>query len=131
MNEQRNRHLTGGVGVFLLLIAGGMAALVGTSIVDSPVLLAQVGLLGVAGLCDVIGATDTPLTGRFAWYRWSGLGNVLLGVSLPFGFAGTETPGGLALLAVVTLGGLSLAAMGLDMLAFHGKYTRGERLDRR
>ena len=126
MNERR---LSGGVGVFLLFIAAGMLALLGTDALDSPVLLAQTTLLGLAGVCDIVAATETSLTDRLAWYRWSGLGNILLGVSLPLGFTGSTDPGGLALLAVVALGGLSLAAMGIDMLAFHGKYTRGERLD--
>ena len=131
MNEKRNRRLTGGVGVFLLCIGGGILALLGTHALDSPVLLAQALLLGLAGVVDIVAATDTALTDRIAWYRWSGLGNVFLGISLPLGFVGTETPGGFVLLAVVALGGLSLAALGVDMLAFHGKYTRGERLDRR
>jgi hypothetical protein len=54
------------------------------------------------------------------------LGNVLLGLSLPLGLLDSGPD---VFLVVVALGGLSLAAMGVDMLAFHGKYTRGERLD--
>ena len=129
MNERRNRQLSGLIGVFLLVAAVGAFALLGTGMFTEPLFFLQATLLGLAGICDVVAATDSTLTDRLAWYRWSGLGNILLGVSLPLGFAGSMDPSGLALLAVVTLGGLSLAAMGVDMLAFHGKYTRGERLD--
>lgn len=52
----------------------------------------------------------------------SGLGNILLGLSLPLGFVGTELD--VVLLLVAGLGGLSFAAMGLDLFVFHGRYTR-------
>ncbi len=126
MNERRNRQLSAVVGVFLLLVTGGVA-LLGTDALDAPAFLAQLTLLGLAGVFDIVAAIETPLTDRWAWYQWSGAGNVLLGLSLPLGFAGTD---GLFLLLLTGVGGLSLAAMGIDMLAFHGKYTRGERLDR-
>ncbi|MFA9417482.1 hypothetical protein [Natrinema sp. HArc-T2] len=91
-------------------------------------LLGQVTLLGLAGCCDIIAATDTRLTDRWAWYQWSGLGNVLLGLALPLGFVGSDN--GLVFAVVAGIGGLSLVAMGIDMLVYHGTYTRGERLDR-
>ncbi|ELY68519.1 hypothetical protein [Natrinema versiforme] len=128
MNERRNRRLSAVVGVSLLLITGGGVALLGTAVLDAPVVVAQLTLLGLAGVFDVVAATDTGLTDRWAWYRWNGAGNVLLGLSLPLGIAGT---GGPFFLLLTGVGGLSLAAMGIDMLAFHGKYTRDERLDRK
>jgi hypothetical protein len=127
MNARRNRQLSGVIGAFLLVIAAGALALLGGGALEEPLLVVQVTLLGLAGVCDIVAATDTALTERLAWYQWSGLGNILLGVSLPLGVVDS---GGLDIfLIVVALGGFSLAAMGLDMLAFHGKYTRGERLD--
>lgn len=128
MNEHRNRQLSAVIGVFLLAVTGGGVALLGTDVLDVPVVLAQLTLLGLAGVFDVVAATDTGLTDRWAWYRWSGIGSILLGLSLPLGIAGT---GGLFFLLLTAAGGLSLAAMGVDMLAFHGKYTHGERLDRK
>lgn len=127
MNERRNRRISAVVGVFLVLIAGSIALLAG-DLLETPVVLLQVTLLGLAGVVDVVAATGTRLTDRWAWYQWSGLGNVLLGVSLPLGFAGS---GNWFLFVVVAgIGALSLGVMGVDMLVFHGKYTRDERLDR-
>jgi hypothetical protein len=127
MNERRNRRLGGALGVFLLVVAGGALALAGRDVPARPALLAQVTCLGAAGVADVVAATDGRLTDRWAWYRWRGLGNVLLGLSLPLGFLGD---GGGWLLVVTGVGGLSLAAMGVDLLVFAGRYTRGGRLDR-
>lgn len=126
VNVRQNRRLSGGIGVFLLVVAGGALALLGNDALADPVLFLQLTLLGLAGVCDIVAARDSVLTDRLAWYRWSGLGNVLLGLSLPLGLLDTGPD---VFLVVVALGGLSLAAMGVDMLAFHGKYTRGERLD--
>lgn len=127
MNERRNRRLSGVLGVFLLIVAGGALALAGPAVLASPALLAQVTFLSAAGVADVVAATDGKLTARWAWYRWRGLGNVLLGLSLPLGFF---DGGGTWLFILTGIGGLSLAAIGLDLLAFAGRYTRGERLDR-
>ncbi len=126
MNVRRNRQLSGGIGVFLILLAG-VTALVGPDLLSEPLLLAQATLLGLAGVFDIVAATDNWLTERWGWYQWSGLGNILLGLALPLAFVGSGDR--LFLLGVTAIGGLSLAAMGLDMAAFHGKYTRGERLD--
>ncbi|SDD71839.1 hypothetical protein E2L06_18720 [Haloterrigena sp. H1] len=127
MNEQRNRQLSAIVGTFLVLIAGGVVLLV-ENLLKTPLLLSQVTLLGLAGIFDIVAATDTRLTDRWAWYQWSGLGNILLGLSLPLGFVGSENS--LFFVLVAAIGGLSLAAMGIDMLVYHGQYTRSERLDR-
>jgi len=127
MNERRNRQLSAIVGTFLVLIAGGVVLLV-ENLLKTPLLLSQVTLLGLAGIFDIVAATDTRLTDRWAWYQWSGLGNILLGLSLPLGFVGSENS--LFFVLVAAIGGLSLAAMGIDMLVYHGQYTRSERLDR-
>lgn len=127
MNGQRNRRLSGVLGAFLLIVAGGALALGWPDILASPALLAQVTFLSAAGVADVVAATDGELTARWAWYRWRGLGNVLLGLSLPLGFF---DDGGTWFFVVTGIGGLSLAAIGLDLLVFAGRYTRGERLDR-
>ena len=127
MNERRNRLLGGVLGGFLLVVATTVVALAGADVLASPALLVQATFLGTAGVADVVAATDGRLTDRWAWYRWRGLGNVLLGLSLPLGFLGD---GGGWLLVVTGVGGLSLAAIGVDLLVFAGRYTRGERLDR-
>ena len=127
MNERRNRQLSAIVGTFLVLIAGGVVLLV-ENLLKTPLLLSQVTLLGLAGIFDIVAATDTRLTDRWAWYQWSGLGNICLGLSLPLGFVGSKNS--LFFVLVAVIGGLSLAAMGIDMLVYHGQYTRSERLDR-
>ncbi|ELY80992.1 hypothetical protein [Natrinema gari] len=127
MNERLNRRISAVVGVFLVLAAGAIVVL-GGGLVETAVLLVQVTLMGVAGVCDIVAATDTRLTARWAWYRWNGLGNILLGLSLPLGFVGSGT--GLLFVVVVSIGGLSLGLMGIDMLVYHGTYTRDERLGR-
>lgn len=105
MNMSRRRKLGGLFGGALVLIAVGAIALVGHPLVETPILVIQVLLLGLAGVFDIIAATDTRLTARWAWYRWSGVGHILLG--------------------------LSLAAMGIDLAVFHGQYTRGQHLSRK
>ena len=129
MNERTQRRLSGVVGVFLLLAVAAGTALLGSALVREPVLLTQVTLLALAGLADGIAAVDSPLTDRLAWYRWNGLGYLLLGLSLPFGFVEMGGIEGVALFATTVAGGLSLVGMGVDLVAFHGKYTRTERLD--
>lgn len=126
MKEGFSRRLSGIVGAFLLLIVSG-AVLLGMPLSEDPVSVVQLSLLGLAGLADIVAATETRLTDRIAWYRWSGVGNVLLGVALPLGFVGTD--GSVAFLVTTGLGGMTLAAMGIDMAVFHGRYTRGQRLN--
>ncbi|WP_254531764.1 hypothetical protein [Natrinema gelatinilyticum] len=126
MNERRNRQVSAVVGVFLFLVGGSGVVLLGARVIQTPVLLGQMGLLGLAGLFDIVAATDTRLTDRWAWYRWNGAGSILLGLSFPLGLVGS----GWAFFLLTSAGGLSLVVMGIDMLAFHGRYTREERLDR-
>lgn len=127
MNERRNRQISAVVGTFLVLIAVGTGVLV-SNLLETPMLLGQVIVFGLAGIFDIVAATDTRLTDRWGWYQWSGLGNVLLGLALPLAFAGSD--GKLLLVVVTAVGGLSLVLPGVDMLVYHGQYTREERLDR-
>jgi len=127
MKEEFSRRLSGIVGAFLLLVVSG-AVLLGMPLSEEPVSVVQLSLLGLAGLADIVAATETRLTDRIAWYRWSGLGNMLLGLTLPLGFVGTDDS--VAFLVMTGLGGMTLAAMGIDMAVFHGRYTRGQRLNR-
>lgn len=120
MSDGNQRRLNAFLGVFLILVAAGVGVLVGNELLATPVLAMQVSMIAVAGICDLVAATDG--VGGWAWYRWSGLGNILLGLSLPLGFVGTELD--VVLLLVAGLGGLSFAAMGLDLFVFHGRYTR-------
>ena len=119
-NYQNQRRLNALLGVFLTVVTVGAAVLLGSNLLATPVLAMQVSMIALAGICDFVAATDG--LGGWAWYRWSGLGNILLGLSLPLGFVGT--PWDLIFLLVTGLGGLSLTAIGIDMLAFHGTYTR-------
>jgi hypothetical protein len=124
LTRQSQRRLNGLVGVFLLVAAVAGLALFRTDFRSRPLLTAQVALLGLAGVCDLVAAVGRSSV--FRWYQWSGLGNVLLGVSLPLGFTGFASP---MYVGLTLVGGFSLAAFGLDMLLFHGEYTRSERLD--
>lgn len=81
-----------------------------------------------AGGADLVAATNSPLNERWRWYQWHGLGNILLGFYLPLVFL--DTGDHLVLLVVTAIGGLSLGLMDVDLLAFQGEYTRGERIDR-
>jgi len=123
----RNRQLNALVGGVLLVIVVSVFVALGGELLDSPVLAGQVALLGAAGLCDIVAGTDSILTHQFAWYRWSGLGNIFLGSSLPLGGLGFDA--GLLLPGALALGGLSLILMGVDMLIFHGRYVRSEPFD--
>lgn len=128
MQSRTYRRFNGVVGVFLLLLVGGILLLVGPDSVDAPTARAQLVLLALAGTLDVVAAVETPLTDRVPWYRVSGLANVALGLSLPLGFAGTLGEGGLPFFLVTALGGLSIAAIGVDMLAFEGRHVYSESL---
>lgn len=122
MNESRERRLNGVVGVFLLLVAVGAVALAPSLLINLTT-AAQLILLGLAGICDVVAALQSPLTAQISWYRWSGVGDILLGLSLPLGFLDPSSEPVFAV--VVGFGGRSLAAMGIDLVLFHGRYTRG------
>lgn len=129
MNERRGRQVSAVIGVSLVLVAGTFAALAGRDFLDTPVWAGRILLLGLAGVFDIVAAIDTRLIDRFAWYQWHGLGTISFGLALPSGSAGSGA--GLLLLAVTGASGLFFVATGTDMLLWHGKYTRGERLDRR
>jgi hypothetical protein len=126
MDERRERRVNAVVGVFLLVITIG-ALVFGGGIRDllaAPITAAQLGLLGAAGVCNVVAATRTPLTGWVYWYQWGGVGNVLLGGSM---LVRVLDPGAGAGLTVATGAvGLLIAAMGVDLAVFRGQYTRGE-----
>lgn len=131
MNERRQRKLSGAVGVLLLGVVTVFLTIFGSAVLEEPLLLVQTVGLAVAGLLDVAAAVENPLNEYLAWYQLSGLGNVCIGCVFPLGMvdsAGT-LDGGIVVLAIAAIGGLSLVVMGADMAAFHGKYTRGERLD--
>jgi hypothetical protein len=117
---QKERQLNALLGAFLTVVAVGAGVLLGSDLLATPMLAIQVSMIALAGICDLVAATDS--FSDWAWYRWNGLGNMLLGVSLPLGLVGTSWD--LVLILVTGLGGLSLAAMGIDMIAFHGTYTR-------
>jgi hypothetical protein len=119
-DDGNQRRLNAFLGVLLTLVAVGATVLLGSELFATPVLAMQVSMIAVAGICNLVAATDG--VGGWAWYRWSGLGNTLLGLSLPLGFVGT--PWDLIFLLVTGLGGLSLTAIGIDMITFHGTYTR-------
>ncbi|WP_436901293.1 hypothetical protein [Halovenus halobia] len=122
---RRQRKLSAIVGGFLLVIVAGSVTTLGSGILSRPLIAIQLAALGLAGIFDLVSGIERLPNGPLAWYQWSGLGNLCLGLSLPLGFLGGET----VLLAVLTLGGLSLAAIGVDMLVFHGAYTKGTPLD--
>jgi hypothetical protein len=124
VTDRAQRRLNGVLGVFLLVVAGVGIVLLGGELDSEPMLAVQIALLGLAGLCDVLAAVE-KLPG-LRWYQWSGLGNILLGFSLPLGFSGFASP---VYVVLMLVGGLSLAALGGDMLLFHGEYTRSSRLD--
>ncbi|QLG49405.1 hypothetical protein [Natrinema halophilum] len=110
----------------MLFVGSVTLVLLGIDVMEERVLLGQSVLIGLGGAFHIVAATETRLTDRLAWYRWTGAGDVLIGCSLPIGLSGSDSP---IYVLLVGVGGLSLAGMGFDMLAFHGRYTRGERLD--
>jgi hypothetical protein len=122
---QNQRRLYALSGVFLTAAAAAVTVLLGGDLLATSVLAIQVSMIALAGICDLVAATGS--FGGWAWYRWGGLGNILLGLSLPLGFVGTAWDS--IFLLVTGLGGLSLTAMGIDLVAFHGRYTNQTLLD--
>lgn len=122
---QNQRRLYALSGVFLTAAAAAVTVLLGGDLLATSVLAIQVSMIVLAGICDLVAATGS--FGGWAWYRWGGLGNILLGLSLPLGFVGTAWDS--IFLLVTGLGGLSLTAMGIDLVAFHGRYTQQTLLD--
>jgi len=125
MEQDTQRRLSVAVGVFLLVVAVAVVALARTALLDDPLLVFQVGTLAAAGVLDVLAGFETRITERVAWYRLSGLGNVFLGLSLPFGFVGTTET--LPLLLSL-LGSVSIAGIGIDMLLFDGRHVYSKNL---
>lgn len=122
---QNQRRLYALSGVFLTAAAAAVTVLLGGDLLATSVLAIQVSMIALAGIYDLVAATGS--FGGWAWYRWGGLGNILLGLSLPLGFVGTAWDS--IFLLVTGLGGLSLTAMGIDLVAFHGRYTNQTLLD--
>ncbi|GAB3315606.1 MULTISPECIES: hypothetical protein [Haloplanus] len=130
MNATTHRRLCGVLGLGLLTVVGGGLALVGAAPFGTPTLAVQVVLVGAAGALDVVAAFGNPVTARIDWFRLSGAANVALGLALPVGILGWEGgAGGTLLLAVTAVGGLSLAAVGVDMWCCAGKHVYERPLD--
>ncbi|MCX2819844.1 MAG: hypothetical protein ACI9QA_000967 [Methanobacteriota archaeon] len=125
MKQKTQRRLSAVVGAFLLLTSTASVALIPGALLDSPLFAVQVSALGVAGVLNLLAGFDTRVTERFGWYRLAGLGNVFLGLSLPFGFTGTTET---LPLVLAVLGSLSIAGMGVDMLFFDGRHIYSEPL---
>jgi len=127
-----NRRRCGLLGGGLVLLAVAVAAVLGRALLAAPLVLAQVGFLGVAGALDLVAAFENPLTARVDWIRLGGLANVALGLALPVGAldwglkSGAE---GMFLLVATALGGLTLAAIGADLFLDAGTHVYGRRID--
>jgi len=127
-----NRRGCGLLGSGLVLLAVAVAAVLGPALLAAPLVLAQVGLLGVAGALDLVAAFENPLTARVDWFRLGGLANVALGLALPVGVLdwGLESGAeGAFLLVAMALGGLSLVAIGADLFLYAGTHVYGRRVD--
>ncbi len=110
------------------MVAG--VALVGVALFRTPTTAVQVVLIGAAGVLDAVAAFRNPVTARIGWFRLSGVANVALGLALPVGILGWDGgPGGLLLLVVMTAGGLSLAAVGVDVALYAGAHVYERPLD--
>lgn len=130
MRSITHRRLCGALGAGLLLLCGAGVALVGTALFRVPATAVQVALVGVAGLLDLVAAFETPLTARVDWFRLSGAGNVALGLALPIGVLGWESDaGGTVLFVASAVGGLALAAIGVDIVVYAGSHVYERRLD--
>jgi hypothetical protein len=72
----------------------------------------------------LLAAVDTRLTRRVPWYKWSGAGSILLGVSLPLGLVPTGgwATDDLGMFGVMLLAGVTSAAIGVEMLLFDGEH---------
>jgi hypothetical protein len=127
MRSTTHRRLCGALGAGLVLLCGAGVALVGTALFRVPATTVQVVLVGVAGLLDLVAAFETPLTARVDWFRLSGAGNVALGLALPIGMLGWES--GTVLFVASAVGGLALAAIGVDIVVYAGSHVYERRLD--
>jgi uncharacterized membrane protein HdeD (DUF308 family) len=122
MAYRTQRRVSGVVGVVFLLFVAGVLFLAGPS--HSPVVSVQLFTLALAGACDLLAAVDTRLTRRVPWYKWSGAGSILLGVSLPLGLVPTGgwATDDLGMFGVMLLVGVTSAAIGVEMLLFDGEH---------
>ena len=132
MHSPTHRRLCGALGAGLLLLVVAVVALVATPLTRVPATATQVALLGVAGLLDLVAAFENPVTARVDWFRLGGVANVALGVALPVGLLGWGGgAGGTLLLVATTVGGCSLAAMGVDLAVYAGSHIYERPLDAR
>ncbi|MFB6101951.1 MAG: hypothetical protein ABEJ73_05245 [Haloplanus sp.] len=130
MRSTTHRSLCGVLGGFLIVLVSAGVTLLSVGILATPARMLQAGLLATAGVLDVVAAVDTPLTDRVDWYRLSGAANVALGLALPVGLLdwGTDT-GGTVFVAVSAVGGLALAAIGVDICLYAGAHIYERPLD--
>jgi hypothetical protein len=120
MGYRTQRRVSGVIGLALLLFVAGVLFVAGPP--HSLVVSIQLTALALAGTCDTISAVDTQLTDRIPWHKWSGAGSILLGVSLPLGLVPTGGWGtdDLGMFMLMLLAGVTIAAIGLEMLFFDG-----------
>ena len=126
MGYRTQRRVSGVIGLAVLLYVAGVLFVAGPP--HSLVVTVQLSALALAGTCDTISAVDSRLTDRVPWHKWSGAGSILLGVSLPLGLVPT---GGwaaedLGLFVVMLLAGVTVAAIGVEMLFFDGEHIFDE-----
>jgi uncharacterized membrane protein HdeD (DUF308 family) len=127
MEQKTQRRLSVVVGSFLLVVAVSVGVSLRVAILDTPFLAFQTTAVAIAGVFDTLAGFDTRVTERVEWYRLSGLGNVFLGISLPFGFTNTEQ---VLPLVLTVLGGLSIAVIGVDMVLYDGRHVYSEPLSK-
>jgi hypothetical protein len=122
MGNRTQRRVSGVIGFALLLFVVFVLVVAGPP--DSLVIAVQLLTLALAGSCDLIAAIDTRLTGRVPWHKWSGAGSILLGVSLPLGLVPTGgwATDDLGVFVVMLLAGVTVAAIGVEMLCFDGEH---------
>ncbi|MFC4550198.1 MULTISPECIES: hypothetical protein [Halorussus] len=119
----RRWHFRGGV--VLLLATAALVVVLG----DGPVVekfghaglpqVAQLSAMVAAGGLYVLGGSENSVSERAGWYRLVGLGDVLLGLSLPLGAVGGGFGGSnasAAVLVAMTGGGFSIAFVGVDRM---------------
>jgi len=126
-----NRRLCGALGAGLAVFVVGIVAVIGMAVFNTPTVAAQLVLIGVAGVLDLVAAFENPVTARIDWFRLGGAANVALGLALPVGVLGwgSSGAGGELLVAVTAVGGIALAAIGLDLAVYAGAHIYERPLD--
>ena len=119
----RRWHFRGGVVLLLATVAlivvlgdGPVVAKLGH--VELPQIAQLSAMVGAGGLY-VLGGSENSVTESAGWYRLVGLGDVLLGLSLPLGAVGGGFGGSnasTAVLVAMTGGGFSLVFVGVDRM---------------